>query len=358
MRQTPVWAQSLTTIVISLASITVLGSIIFKIDEVITVSGQLTSVSGSTNVKTPVGGKVIDVFVKDGEYVNKGDLLMRFDTTQAATQKSTYTRLIELEEKDADNRLQIFQERKAVIQQKLFTAERLAKELKLLVEVGGYQKMQFLRQLDEVFELKSQISNTNLEISRSQLESSKSLDRLKNELKQVELQLKYQNVVAPVSGVIFESQASPEGVLAAGETILTIVPQEGLKGQVFVSNTDIGFVKPGLKAKIRVDAFPFTRYGELVGNVSQIGADALPPDDVNPLYRFPVKLDLDKDYLESRGNITKLRSGLAITANLKLRRNVLSVCFLIFWSIKLKVSKLFASNSFVSYSIYKELTAF
>ena len=225
----------------------------------------------------------------------------------------------ELEEKDADNRLQIFQERKAVIQQKLFTAERLAKELKSLVDVGGYQKMQFLRQLDEVFELKSQISNTNLEMSRSQLESSKSLDRLKNELKQVELQLKYQNVVAPVSGVIFESQASPEGVLAAGETILTIVPQEGLKGQVFVSNTDIGFVKPGLKAKIRVDAFPFTRYGELVGNVSQIGADALPPDDVNPLYRFPVKLDLDKDYLESRGNITKLRSGLAITANLKLR---------------------------------------
>ena len=137
-------------------------------------------------------------------------------------------------------------------------------------------------------------------MSRSRLESAKSLDKLKNELKQVELQLQYQNVVAPVSGVIFESQAAPSGVLAAGEVILTIVPQEGLKGQVFVSNTDIGFVKPGLNAKVRVDAFPFTRYGELIGNVTQIGADALPPDQVNPFYRFPVKLELERDYLESR----------------------------------------------------------
>ena len=251
--------------------------------------------------------------------VNEGDLLMRFDTTQAAAQKSTFTRLIDLEELDAQNRRQIFEQRLSVIQKKLATAEVLSNELESLVEAGGYQKMQFLRQLDEVFELKSQISNTKLEMSRSRLESAKSLDKLKNELKQVELQLQYQNVVAPVSGVIFESQAAPSGVLAAGEVILTIVPQEGLKGQVFVSNTDIGFVKPGLNAKVRVDAFPFTRYGELIGNVTQIGADALPPDQVNPFYRFPVKLELERDYLESKGTITKLRSGLAITANLKLR---------------------------------------
>ena len=102
------------------------------------------------------------MFVKDGEYVNEGDLLMRFDTTQAAAQKSTFTRLIELEERDAQNRRQIFEQRLSVIQKKLATAEVLSNELESLVEAGGYQKMQFLRQLDEVFELKSQISNTSL----------------------------------------------------------------------------------------------------------------------------------------------------------------------------------------------------
>jgi len=86
-----------------------------------------------------------------------------------------------------------------------------------------------------------------------------------------------------------------------------------------VPNKDIGFVKTGQIAKVRVDAFPFTRYGELEGRVAQIGADALPPDESANFYRFPVKLMLDRSYLQSDGVKIPLRSGMAITANLKLR---------------------------------------
>ena len=61
--------------------------------------------------------------------------------------------------------------------------------------------------------------------------------------------------------------------------ILSIVPQDGLYAEVFVPNKDIGFVKIGQEAKVRVDAFPFTRYGEIDGSVETIGADALAPDE-------------------------------------------------------------------------------
>ena len=104
----------------------------------------------------------------------------------------------------------------------------------------------------------------------------------------------------------------------AGDTIVTIIPQEGLKGKVFVQNKDIGFVKTGQKARVRV-VFPFTQYGELEGNVGQIGADALPPDQKANFYRYPVKLTINKPYLEHKGVKVPLRSGMAITANLKLR---------------------------------------
>ena len=57
LRQTPVCAQALLSTVAGLGTIIVLGSIFFKIDEVITVSGQLQSVEGTTEVKTPAGGK-------------------------------------------------------------------------------------------------------------------------------------------------------------------------------------------------------------------------------------------------------------------------------------------------------------
>ena len=138
-------------------------------------------------------------------------------------------------------------------------------------------------------------------------------------MKEAELQIQYQQIKAPTSGIIFEQKASENGVLKAGELVLTIIPQGNLKANIFVANKDIGFIKKDQPAKIRVDAFPFTSYGELQGNVSSIGADALEPDATANYYRYPVSINLLKSYLEPNGKKIKLRSGMAITANLKLR---------------------------------------
>ena len=97
LRQTPFWAQSLTGLVLGLACIATVGSLIIRIDEVITVSGQLESITGSTAVKTPVGGRVSEIYFKDGQHVKKGQLLVRFDTREASNRKSTLTKLIDLE---------------------------------------------------------------------------------------------------------------------------------------------------------------------------------------------------------------------------------------------------------------------
>ena len=319
LRQTPVWAQSLVVIFIAMGSIAVFGAIFFKIDEVITVSGQLEAINGTTDVKTPAGGKVAAVFFKDGELIRKGQKLVRFDTRQAADEKATLSSLILLEQKDLQNKKAILGERYSVLAQKVNTNEGIVRELKGLVDKGGFQRVQYLQQLDQLFELKSQLQSVKLEMSRIILEADKSIGQMRNKLRSAELQLQYQNVMAPASGIVFDPKVRVDGVLQAGETILTIVPQQGLKAKVFVSNKDIGFVKTGLFAKVRVDAFPFTRYGELEGKVYQIGADALPPSEVANYYRFPVKLSLNRSFLKSQGVVIPLRSGMAITANLKLR---------------------------------------
>lgn len=319
LRQTPVWAQSLAAIVIGLGTVAVLGGVLFRIDEVVTVTGQLEAITGTTDVKTPAGGKVAGVYFKDGQLVRKGQLLVRFDTRQAADDKTTSLRLIQLERSDLVDKLSILGERQSVLQQKVNTSEQITDALRGLVKTGGFQRVQYLQQLDQLLELKSQLASVRLEKNRTRLEAEKSIGQLSNRLKNAQLQLQYQNVVAPVSGVVFEPRARVDGVIEAGQTILTLVPQQGLKAKVFVANKDIGFVKTGQQAKVRVDAFPFTRYGELQGRVSQIGADALPPDQTANFYRFPVQLSLNRSFLASEGVKIPLRSGMAITANLKLR---------------------------------------
>lgn len=319
LRQTPVWAQSLLCVVLSIGAIGAVGSIILKIDEVISVTGQLESSSGSTKVKSAVGGQVASVFFKDGENVEKGDLLLRFDTRQAEDQKKTLERLIELEKGKLKSQLLIFDERKKVFKQKLNTNKIILQELKNLVDTGGYQRVQYLQQLDSYFEIKSQLESIDSQIKRLKIETQKNISEMQVRLNTANIQIQYQNVTAPVEGIIFDPKVSENGVLQPGVDILTIVPQGNLKASVLVPNKDIGFIAKDQKAMIRVDAFPFTRYGELTGLVKRIGADSLAPDNEYNYFRFPVQIDLNRSYLENKGIVTPLRSGMAITANIKLR---------------------------------------
>ena len=333
LRQTPIWAQSLAGLMIGLGGIFLIGGIFFRIDEVVTVQGQLKSIGGTVDVKTPAGGRVAEVLFKDGEVVEKGQKLLRFDTRQAANQKNTLTRLIALEEdqlqtqlKTVDSQKNSLVGRQDVLEKRLKTKSIILSEMQVLVEQGGFQRLQFLEQQDQFFELQKQLGEIQEEQNRIQLQedqirlqSRKSINQMRNQLQEAELQLQYQNVLAPVTGVVFDPKARPEGVLRSGERILSIVPQQGLYAEVFVPNKDIGFVKTGQSAKIRVDAFPFTRYGELPAAVSQIAADALEPDAKQNFYRFPVKLKLERSTLESSGVSIPLKPGMAVTSNLKLR---------------------------------------
>ena len=319
LRQTPVWAQSMTGIVVSLGLITLIAGIAFRIDEVVTVKGQLESVDGSSDVETPAGGKVKEVYFKEGQLVNKGELLMVFDTTMAKQTSRTMKELIRLEEKDLKSKQEILREQEKVLAKKINTNEEIVSSLRELVDKGGFQRVQYLKQLDQLFELESQLSNIRVEGKRYALDTAKSIGQMKNRLNEAELQLKYQYVKSPKTGIVFDPQATKDGVLSPGQRILTIIPQSGLLAKVYVPNKDIGFVKQGQKAKIRVDSFPFTRYGELTGKIKTIGADALEPSENQPYYRFPIIIDLDKSHLLTKGIKIRLRSGMAVTANLKLR---------------------------------------
>jgi hemolysin D len=333
LRQTPFWAQGLVAILISLGSVAVVGSIVLRIDEVVTVQGQLQSIGGTVEVKTPAGGRVAEVLFRDGDNVRKGQKLLRFDTRSALEQKNTLTRLIALEQKQLATQLKTLTSQRAtlmsrreVFQQRMRTKSTMLEAMQTLVDQGGFQRLQYLEQQDQLFALQKQVSELTEEESQLQLQaeqlrlqSSKSIDQMRNQLKEAEVQLEYQNVLAPSSGVVFDPKVRVDGVLQPGERILSIVPQQGLYAEVFVPNQDIGFIKPGQQAKVRVDAFPFTRYGELPGQVSQIAEDALPPDQTRNFYRFPVKLKLERPYLESDGVRIPLKAGMAVTTNLKLR---------------------------------------
>jgi hemolysin D len=172
----------------------------------------------------------------------------------------------------------------------------------------------------QIAEIDGQLNKTIVEIDRKVAD-------LNTQISQAKMNLKYQDIVAPVSGTVFELKAGTPGFVAtSSEPILKIVPDTILTAKVFISNKDIGFVKPGMPVDVRIDTFNFSEFGDVKGKVVSIGSDALPADQAHPYERFPATIKIDKQSITIKGKPSTLQSGMALSANIKLRtRTVMSI---------------------------------
>ena len=155
-----------------------------------------------------------------------------FDTREVKGNISTVNSILSIENENLQKKRAIYQQKASVLTSKLKTNEFILENLKQLVDSGGYQRLQYLSKLDEVYELKSNLESLELESSRLELEAKKSINQLNNSLKQLNLQLQYQTIVANSDGLIFDSSINDDSVVSSGESLLEIAPQSGLKAMI------------------------------------------------------------------------------------------------------------------------------
>ncbi|NEP17781.1 MAG: HlyD family type I secretion periplasmic adaptor subunit [Leptolyngbya sp. SIO4C1] len=165
------------------------------------------------------------------------------------------------------------------------------------------------------------VAQIDSQLTQLILESEKQLQELNSQISQLDQTLRYQVLTAPVAGTVFNLKANQPGYAAnSTEPILEIVPEDALVARVYVPNKDIGFVRIGQPVDVRIDAFSYSEFGDVDGEIISIGSDALPPDEIYPYYRFPVEIDLESQTLNSNGAELMLRTGMSVNANIKLRK--------------------------------------
>ena len=80
-------------------------------------------------------------------------------------------------------------------------------------------------------------------------------------------------------------------VVTSGQEIMRIVPEDsGLEIEAYVLNRDIGFVNIGQEAVVKVESFPFTRYGSIKAHVTRIAKDAIPAPDASAIEGDPTRV--------------------------------------------------------------------
>ncbi|MBE9202360.1 HlyD family efflux transporter periplasmic adaptor subunit [Synechocystis salina LEGE 06099] len=182
---------------------------------------------------------------------------------------------------------------------------------------------------DRLADNDKRLAEIDTQITKIIVDNDKRLTELNGQIERNKVNLGYQEITSPVDGVVFDLKATPGYVTPPNQTepLLKIIPADSLIAEVDVTNKDIGFVRTGMPADVRIDSFPYSEFGGVDGEVEYVGSDALPPDQTYQYYRFPVRIKLDSQELVSQGREIPLQSGMSVTANIKVRekRTVMSI---------------------------------
>ncbi|MGI4848032.1 MAG: HlyD family type I secretion periplasmic adaptor subunit [Janthinobacterium lividum] len=124
-------------------------------------------------------------------------------------------------------------------------------------------------------------------------------------------------LVSPVDGTVQQLMAhTVGGVVTPAQTLMTIVPRDdALEVEAFVENKDIGFVRPGQDAEVKIETFRYTRYGTLHANVSSVSHDAINDEKRGLIYSTRVKMH--KSTMDIDGTQVSLSPGMAVSVEIK-----------------------------------------
>jgi len=143
---------------------------------------------------------------------------------------------------------------------------------------------------------------------------------LEQELAKVRRRERLGRLTAPVAGVVQALSVHTVGaVVTAAETLVVIVPDgQPLVVEAWVENKDIGFVHVGQAAEVKLDPFPFTKYGTLAGRVAHLSRDALPDERLGLVYRAQVEVEVT--HVEVDGERVAVAPGMAAVVEVKTGR--------------------------------------
>lgn len=137
------------------------------------------------------------------------------------------------------------------------------------------------------------------------------------------LRTRLSTIVSPVDGTVQQLAVhTVGGVVTPAQPLLAVVPSnEALEVEATVLNRDIGFIRPGQRATIKVESFPYTRYGYLEGVVESVSHDAAQNDALGLV--FPARVRLDRDSIRVGDLDVRITPGMALSVEIKTARRSL-----------------------------------
>ena len=184
---------------------------------------------------------------------------------------------------------------------------------------------------DAVIEQRHAIEATAAQFRREQLDAlnqaQQQLSQLAAEETKAAQRATRMDLRAPVDGTVQQlSVHTAGGVVTQAQALMEIVPDDTLEVQANLENKDVGFVRPGQDAIVKIDTFPYTRYGYLTGKVSEVPNDAT--QDKKQGLVYPIRVRLPSNRLRIEGQWVSLSPGMTVTVEVKTGKRRVAEYFL------------------------------
>ena len=342
------------------------------------VEGFLALDIGAARVQIPDAGRVAELMVREGLEVTAGAPLARISydrSTEASSSTGAVVsgelaqrRIILAKEQEQLRELgqqQVQQQRKKVVdlqtelqqldremklqEKRLNSAREQAQKFVDLAKDKFYSDVAVRQKQDDVTDqeirlqaLKRQrlaldrdLSNAKLEEPAITLKSRSQVDQISRQISEVQQTLatedaKRETVIrAPITGTVTNIAISQGQSVAADALLATVLPKGSvLHVELLVPTSAIGFVTKGKEVVMRYEAFPFERFGQYRGVISDVSqtvwsaGEKIGPMTVRePVYR--VAVTLEQQTVSALGQTVPLRSGMLVNADILLEKRSL-----------------------------------
>ena len=328
--------------VLTLVIVAICWASLSKVDVVVTASGSIVPKGKINVIQTPSGGIVSAINVREGDYVNEGEVLIEIDSESLLvdvdklnSQKvilsdeiRVYSMIlkgtklknlyVEAYSEESQNALMSivnydtsFQSEQELKESELETA-RLNKQMADIqleeYKVTGTSRQREAQEL-KVEQCELAVSEAELKIENAKIqyltqvnqqisEKQIKLKEIDAELSKYEIAVNGQMITAPVSGYVNSIDVNTIGqYTAAGTQLITIVPDgAALEMDCYVKNMDIADIETGMDVQIKLEAYPYNRYGTVNGKVSYISPSSFTNEEMGSVYLVKVQLtDVPED---------------------------------------------------------------
>ena len=329
-----------------------------QLDIVATANGRVIP-SGQIKLIQPLEiGVVKKISVADGDHVAAGDVLIELDPTADAADrdksahnlmqaKLDIARLTAVLSGDAEN-FKSFAGAETLEKSKLTSVINKIEAQRQLVE-AGHDRVAAVHQVEgaeaQIAGLTQQLTEAIADFRRQALDDLRKASQYaaeqQEELIKATKRTSLQVLCSPVDGTVEQlSVHTIGGVVQPAQTLMVIVPDGSkLEVEAMLPNRDVGFVHAGQLAELKIEAFTFTRYGLLHGQVRDVSRDAVrnarsasssepgeeaqksqPRDEQNTTSSDPTyvaRISLAETSVETEQGSIPLGPGMTVTAEIK-----------------------------------------